>query len=141
MLFSLITLTGLKFREDVYEVLLPTPDGEMAVLPHHMPLVTLVSPGEVKVRWRQQDSDEKMDSFAVSGGIAEITGKDLRLLSDEADKPEDIVVEEARTALKKAQDLKTQAKNQIELDQAQQLIDRNQVRIKLAEVRHHRRKV
>jgi F-type H+-transporting ATPase subunit epsilon len=138
MTLELVTLSGAKLSAEVYEVILPTADGSIAVYPQHMPLVTNVIPGVITVRRNKGDSDERMEVFASNGGVAEITGKSLRILVDEADREDEIVEEEARAALERAQKLKSEAKSSIELAQAQASIDRQAVRLKVAEL-HKRR--
>src|SRR5258706_13722321 len=124
MKLELVTLTGPKLQADVYEVLLPTADGQIAVYLQHMPLVTTVIPGVITVRHKNTDTDEHLDIFATNGGVAEITGKVLRLLVDEADSGDEIVESEARAALERAQQLKQNAKDQVELARAEGMIDR-----------------
>ena len=48
--FQLVSITGSKFDEDVYEVVLPTLDGQIGVLAHHMPLVSVATTGVIMVR-------------------------------------------------------------------------------------------
>jgi F-type H+-transporting ATPase subunit epsilon len=138
MKLELVTLTGPKLQADVYEVLLPTADGQIAVYLQHMPLVTTVVPGVITVRHKKTDTDEHLDIFATNGGVAEITGKVVRLLVDEADSGDDIVEEEARAALERAKELKQNAKDQVELARAEGMIDRQAVRLKVAELKHRR---
>ena len=140
MIFALVTMTVLKFREDVYEVIMPTADGQIAVLPNHEPLVSLIVPGVVKVRRRQVDSDSKMEEFVVSGGLVEIGNGNVRLLSDEAEKPQEITLAEAQKALERAETMKASAKDQIELEKAQELIDRSKVRIQIAGLKNRHNK-
>ncbi|MDB5186181.1 MAG: atpC, partial [Candidatus Saccharibacteria bacterium] len=45
MKLELVSLTGVKYSDDAYEVVIPTADGEIAVFPGHMPLVSLAVPG------------------------------------------------------------------------------------------------
>lgn len=139
MKLELITLTGPKFEEDAYEVILPTAQGTIAVLPGHMPLVTLAVPGVISVRRHKGDPDDALEHFAATGGIVEISATKVRLLADEADHGREIIAEEASTALARAKAAKQTAKDQLELDQAQSLIDRSTVRLKVAEL-HRRRK-
>ena len=44
---QLVTLSGIKFEGDVYEVVLPTLDGEIGVLSNHMPLISVATAGAV----------------------------------------------------------------------------------------------
>lgn len=138
MKLQLITLEGLKMDEEVYEVILPTASGDIAVYPGHEPLVTMAVPGVLAVRRKKGDLDEAREYFAVNGGVAEIDTERLRILVDDADSPEEIVAAEAEKALAHAKELRVQAKSQVELDHAQQMIDRSAVRLKVAGLRRHK---
>ncbi len=138
MKLELITLLGQKMNDDVYEVILPTSTGEIAVFPGHTSLVTLAIPGVIRVRRKKTDPDELMDVFATNGGIVEISNNRVRVLVDEADSPEEIVAEESAKALAKAEDMKRAAKDQVDIDKAQALIDRYSVRLKVADLRRRR---
>lgn len=139
MKLELITLTGTKFEEEIYEVSLPTREGIITVLPHHMPLVTVAVPGVISVRRRKDDPDDAIEHFATHGGIVEISPDKIQVLVDEAYHASEIVEAEAREALERAKAAKALAKDQLELDKAQELIDRQAIRLKVAELRRHRR--
>ncbi len=130
--FELISLDGVKFSGDVYEVTLHTMDGEIGVLPKHMPLISVAKAGVITVRHNQIDRDDMREVFAISGGAIEVTGDSLRVLVDEADNSDDISEEEAKAAMERAKKLKADAKDQVSLDQAQSLIDRSAVRLQVA---------
>lgn len=137
--FELVTLSGVKFGDEVYEVVLPTPDGLIAVFPHHMPLISLASPGVISIRRREKDSDEKMEHYATNGGVIEVKGHVVRVLADEADDSADIVEKEVQEALKLAQEEAKNAKDEISLDKANQIIQTSQARLRVAEIRRRRR--
>lgn len=140
MKLELITLLGIKVDRDVYEVLIPTLDGEIGVFPGHEPIVGVVKPGAIVVRYEKSDSDSKLDYFAVSGGIVEIDQKRVRILVDEAENGADIIETESKAALEKALKLQQTVSDQVELEKASQLVDRHAVRLKVAELhRRHRR--
>lgn len=140
MKLELITLLGIKLDRDVYEVIIPTIDGEIAVFPGHEPLVTVATPGALAVRYEKTDPNEKLDYFAISGGVVEVSQAGVRVLVDEADHGEDIIEAESKAALDRAVELRDTAKDQVELEKAHQLVDRHAVRLKVAELRrrHHR---
>lgn len=138
MKLELITLTGTKAARDVYEVILPTSTGEIAVFPGHEPLVTLAVPGAVSIRHNKGDLDNQLEHFAISGGVAEISAHHVRLLVNEAASGDEIVEEEARQALERARELRNNAKTELEIEQAQELIGRQSARIKVAGL--HRRR-
>lgn len=140
MNFQLVTLLGTKVDKDVYEVILPTAAGEIAVFPGHEPLVSIAVPGAIAVRHAKGDPDSKLDYYAISGGVIEVSPEGLKVLVDEADSGEDIVEAESKAALDRALKLRDTAKDQIELEKASQLIDRHAVRLKVADLhRRHRR--
>lgn len=138
MKLQLIALTGLKMDEDVYEVILPTDSGDIAVYPGHEPLVTMAKSGILAVRRNKGDLDEAREYFAVNGGVAEISNERLRILVDDADAPDDIVESETQKALELAQQQKKDAKSQVELDKAQAMIDRSAIKLKVAGLRRRK---
>lgn len=140
MKLELVTLTGVKVDQEVYEVMLPTAAGPISVFAGHEPLVSVAVPGAIAVRHNKNDSESKLEYFAVSGGVIEITGARVRVLVDEADHGDDIVEAESKAALAKALDMKKNAKDAVELEKATQLVDRHQVRLNVAGLRRkHRR--
>jgi F-type H+-transporting ATPase subunit epsilon len=140
--FQLVALSGTKFDDQVYEVVLPTIDGQIGVLSQHMPLVSVVTTGAVMVRRGPRDSDSQREYFATNGGVIDVTNNELRVLVDEADHADDINEAEAEAALELAKTMKAEAKDQISLDHAQSLMDRQSVRLQVAGLkrRHHTRR-
>lgn len=139
MNLELITLLGKKLDQEVYEVMLPTAAGEIAVFPGHEPLVTMAVPGVLAVRHQKIDPDTRLDYFAINGGVVEISQSKIRILVDEADYGEDIIESESKAALERAMQMRDSAKNQVELEQAHQLVDRHMVRLKVADLHRRRR--
>lgn len=139
--FQLVALSGTKYDGDVYEVILPTLDGEIGVLQDHMPLVSVATTGAIAVRKDQKDSDTAREFFAISGGVIEVSDNTLRVLVDEADHADDINEAEAEAAMERAQKLKAEAKDEVSLEHAQQLVDRHTVRLQVATLkkRHQKR--
>ncbi|MDR1197258.1 MAG: ATP synthase F1 subunit epsilon [Candidatus Nomurabacteria bacterium] len=137
MKLELVTPVGIKLSEEVYEVVLPTTDGEITVLPKHEPLVTLLSEGVMAVRRSRTDTEP--EHFAVERGIAEINGETIRILTDEAVTGDEIVENEIQAALANAQKMQSQAKTHIELEEAKKLVNRQTARLRVAELhRRHR---
>ncbi len=139
--FQLVAISGKKFDEDVYEVILPTLDGEIGVLKDHMPLVSVATNGRIAVRRSQKDSDAQREFFASSGGVIEVSGNTLRVLVDEADHADELNESEIQRALERAEKMRAEAKDQVSLEHAQTLVDRQAVRLQVAGLkrRHQRR--
>ncbi len=138
--FQLVALTGTKFDGDAYEITLPTLEGEIGVLQDHMPLVSVATNGVIAVRREAKDSDISRDFFAISGGVIEVSDNSLRVLVDEADHADDINEAEAEAAMERAQQLKAEAKDEVSLEHAQQLMDRHAVRLQVAGLKRHHQK-
>lgn len=136
--FQIVTLSGVKFDEEVYEVILPTPDGQIGVFPDHMPLVSMAVPGVIMVRRDQLDSNSKLEYFATDGGIIEILDNTIKILADEAVHAEDIHEEASKKALIAAEEAYKNAKDKVSLDKAQAMIDRQAVRLNVAKYKRRR---
>jgi len=132
---QLVSLGGTKFDDNVYEVILPTLDGQIGVLPGHMPLISVATNGIISVRRHQKDSDMYLEYFAVSGGVIEVSDNTLRVIVDEADHADDISEAEAEAAHQRALKMKAEAKDQLSLEHAQALVDRSAVRLQVAGLR------
>lgn len=138
MKLELVTLTGVKMDEEVYQVILPTASGEIGVYPGHEPLVTLAVPGVVRIQRKRESDDEEV--FAINGGLVEINQSLIRILVDEAESADEIVEAEAEAALERAKKLLSEAKDQVSVTEAQALLNRQAVRLKVAGLRRkHRR--
>lgn len=138
--FQLVSLTGTKFDDDVYEVILPTLEGEIGVLQNHMPLVSVATNGAIIVRRNPKDADRDREFFATNGGVIDVTNNVLRVLVDEADHADTINEAEAQAAYERAQQMAAEAKDEVSLEHAQQLVDRQAVRLQVASIRRRHQK-
>lgn len=139
MKLELVSLDGVKFKAEAYSVVLPTADGEIAVYPGHEPLVSALVPGVVIVRKHKDDKDSQLDHYATHGGVLEVSGDTVRILVDEATHGDEINESEAQKAHEKAVSLRKAAKDRIELDKAQAVVDRHAVRLHVASLRRRHR--
>lgn len=138
--FELVTLRGVKLSEEVHEVLLPTLDGQIAVFENHAPLVSIAKTGVISVRRKSDHPDDMLDHYAVTGGVIEIADNVVRVLVDEADHSAEVSEKEAQEALENAKKLYSEAKDQMSIDKAQSMIDRQAVRLRVAELRRRTRR-
>jgi F-type H+-transporting ATPase subunit epsilon len=138
--FQLVSLGGVKADVEAYEVILPTLDGQIGVLTGHMPLISAATNGVVHVRVNPTDRDDMMDAYAISGGVVEVENNTLRVLVDEADAADEISETEAQKAYEAAQKMKLEAKDQVSLEHAQNLVDRSAVRLQVAGLKRRGRR-
>ena len=87
------------FQGDVDVVVLPGIAGEMGILPHHAPVLTILKYGVIKIR---QNGKEEL--FTVAGGMAEVQPDIVTILADAAENILDIDVTRAKAAKKRAED-------------------------------------
>lgn len=133
--FKLVSLSGVKFDDEVYEVLLPTLEGEIGVLEGHMPLISAAKNGVIAIRRQAKDQDAAREYFATNGGVIEVEGGELRVLVDEADHADDINEAETQAAFERAQAMKAEASDQMSLEHAQSLVDRHAVRLQVSSLK------
>ena len=96
---EIVTPEERTYSEDVDYVELPGKKGDMGVYPNHVPLLTEIVPGELKVN---KDGQEFL--LAVGNGVVEITGRSVSGLTDMAVKEADIDEAAGEAAVKRAQD-------------------------------------
>jgi F-type H+-transporting ATPase subunit epsilon len=87
------------FQGDVDIVVLPGVSGEMGILPHHAPVLTILKYGVIKIR-----HNGKEELFTVAGGMAEVQPDIVTILADAAENVEDIDITRAQAAKKRAED-------------------------------------
>ena len=136
----IITPDRTLFDENVDSLSLPTPEGEITVLPHHMPLLSIVVAGEARVRKEGTGAEEH---FSVGGGFLEASQQEAMLLLRTAEHVSEIEEEKVHAAiaaaqerLKKLQETETHAADR-HLAETQALLARNIARLNV--VRRRRR--
>src|SRR6185503_9363537 len=85
------------YSEDVEMVTLPGSEGEIGVFPRHVPLLTAIVPGELRIK-----KDGRETSMAVGEGFVEVKGDAVSVLTDMALMAEKIDVEAAEAAVARA---------------------------------------
>ena len=96
---EIVTPESKAYSEDVDMVVVPGTEGELGILPQHVPLLTSIKPGELRVL-----KDGKETFLAVGEGFVEITQERVVVLTDMA--LEDTYIDEAvaQAAFEKAQE-------------------------------------
>ena len=121
-----VTPEGKTFDSDVEQVVMPGVEGELGILPGHVPLLTAIQPGEVDLR-----AGSRGDELAVGGGFAEVTGDRVTILTDMAVKPEDIDEHAVEKALQSAQQALLEKKAGPEAEALMAMIQRSTVQLNL----------
>ena len=95
--FEIVTPTAVAYSQDVHMVTLPAVDGQIGVYAHHVPLLTRILPGEIIV-----SRDGREEFLAVGGGLVEITGESVAIVTDMAVAAKDIDEAKAEDARQRA---------------------------------------
>lgn len=99
-ILEIITPDGIIFHDEVDEVVLPTPEGQITILPHHIPLYAKLSEGEVHIK-----KGGKSDIlYALLGGILDVGKTKVSILSDYAVHADNIQIARAEEAKKSAEE-------------------------------------
>ena len=117
-------------HKEVDFVSIPAFEGEMGILPGHIPFVVQIKEGIL----RYTDSLKK-EFFAVAGGFAEINKNEVLILAEAAEFSREVDEERARQAYQKAKESIAMRGKDLDFDSAQAALKRAAVRLKLAELR------
>jgi len=129
---EIVTPEGLLYTAEVDTVIIPTSQGEIGILAHHMPLVSMISPGEIKIK-----KDSEINYMAITGGFVQITSTKVTILADAAERAEEIDMERALRARERAQKfLEEKRLNKMSHAETMAALQRALTRIKVARRRH-----
>jgi F-type H+-transporting ATPase subunit epsilon len=131
VMFELVSPERLLASIDADMVVVPGAEGDFGVLPNHAPLMSLLRPGVIAV-YQGDRVDQRM---FVTGGFAEVNEKGCTVLADEAEPLEDIGVEQARQALRDAEEDVGDAKTDHERERLTKALEIARARAEAAEAR------
>ncbi len=130
---DIVTAERLIYSEEINILVAPGIDGELGILPRHAPLLTALKPGEIRI---VKDGEESY--MAVSGGFMEVLGNKITILADTAERVEEIDIQRAEEALKRAEERVVSRTSDMDLERALASIRKSQVRLKVARQRRRR---
>lgn len=129
ILLEIVTPYGLIFSEEVEEVTAAGSEGEFCVLPGHVPYVTTLKIGMLSCK-----TGKGPVFFFVNWGYAEIGPDKVLVLADSAEKSEEIDLERAKEAMKRAEERLRKAED-IDFHRAEASLERAATRIQIAQIR------
>ena len=106
---------------------IPAVDGEKGILAGHEPMVMAITAGEMRF-----SAEGQQHTAAVGCGFAEITGDKVVVITDFAQKPEEIDIEHAERAKVRAEERIREKKSQIEFAHSQAELARAMAKLKVA---------
>ncbi len=105
--FEIVTPEKTIAKEKVISITVPTTEGEITVLAHHIPIVSILKPGIITLK----KEDGNVDVMAVSGGFIEVLRNKVVIMADTAERAEEIDAQRAEEAKKRAEESTQKAEN------------------------------
>jgi F-type H+-transporting ATPase subunit epsilon len=125
---EIVTAEKMTFSEDVTSVLVPGAEGQLGILPHHAPLMSILKPGEMVIK---RGAEEMFVN--ITGGFLEVRPQQIIVLADAAELPEEIDIDRAREAKKRAEERMLSKSPEIDHARAEAALSRALIRLKVAE--------
>ena len=111
---DVVSAEELIFSGDAKFVALPGEAGELGILPGHIPLITRIRPGAVRI----EKADGGEEFVFVAGGILEVQPNHITVLSDTAIRGHDLDEAKATEARRQAEEAVKNAASDIDLAKA-----------------------
>lgn len=133
----LISPEGVLLDSDVYELVVPTVDGDVSIMPGHTSLVIALRPGVVHVA--ASKASDKHDHFAVGGGLLRVDNDTAEISAETAEHVDSIDEHRAHQAIAEAKAALETHKEEADIRAAHHLVERNLARLHAIKLRRHKR--
>lgn len=100
------------FSDEAELVSLPGTSGELGIMPGHIPVITLVRPGFVRIH---RPGRSEVEQVFVAGGVLEVQPDKVTVLADTAIRSKDLDEAKAKEALAKAEEARQNATGNLEI--------------------------
>jgi F-type H+-transporting ATPase subunit epsilon len=133
---DIVTAERRVFSDDVDEVVAWGVEGQMGILPHHAPLMTMLRPGELLIRKGGEE-----EYMAIAGGFLEVRPDKIIILADACERAEEIDVARAEEAKHRAEETLRAQPPEIDTAAMEAALRRSLARLKVAERKRKRKTV
>ena len=133
---DIVTAERVVYTAEADIVIAPGVEGQLGILPHHAPLMTILQAGELVVRKGGEE-----ESLAISGGFLEVRPDRIIVLADQAERAEEIDASRAEAARKRAEERLKERPAGVDEARAEAALRRAMVRLSVAEKIQKRRKL
>ncbi len=131
---EIVTAERTVFADDVSEVVAWGIEGQLGILPHHAPLMTMLQPGDLLIK-----KDDEEHYLAISGGFLEVRPDKVIILADACERAEEIDMERAEAARRRAEEILKTRPPEMDTAAAEAALRRSLARIKVAERRRRKK--
>ena len=133
---EIVTPEKMIFSDEVNVVLAWGVEGQLGILPHHAPLMTMLQPGDLVIRKGTEE-----DYLTISGGFLEVRPDKVVILADACERAMEIDATRAEEAKKRAQEALKEAKAPVDLAAAEASLRRSLARLKAVQKIRRKREV
>ena len=126
MKLTIATPKKLALEMEVTSITVPSSNGEITILPHHMHLLSLLKEGIITAK-----SEKEEQYMAIGGGYLETDGTNVQILVSRAYKQDEIDEKSTEEAIQNAQKILIETKDKAERSEASSLLRRSVVNLKL----------
>jgi F-type H+-transporting ATPase subunit epsilon len=130
---EIVTAERMVYSYDISALIAWGVQGQLGILPHHAPLMTMLQPGDLLIR-----KDKEEEFFALSGGFLEVRPDKVIILADACERADEIDLARAEEAKKRAQETMKAAPLSADAAVAEEALRRSIARLKAAERRKRR---
>jgi F-type H+-transporting ATPase subunit epsilon len=125
---EIVTAERMVFSDEVSALIAWGVEGQLGILPHHAPLMTMLQPGDLMIR-----KDKEEEYLAISGGFLEVRPDKVIILADACERVDEIDIARAEEAKKRAQETLKVAPLTVDAAVAEAALRRSIARLKVAE--------
>jgi F-type H+-transporting ATPase subunit epsilon len=125
---EIVTAEKMVFSDEVSALIAWGVEGQLGILPHHAPLMTMLQPGDLMIR-----KDKEEEYLAISGGFLEVRPDKVIILADACERVDEIDIARAEEAKKRAQETLKVAPLTVDAAVAEAALRRSIARLKVAE--------
>lgn len=98
--FEIVTPERVLLKEEIAQITVSTRDGEITILPNHIPLVSVLKPGVAEVK----KTDNTVSVLSITGGFIEVSRDKIIILADAAEHAAEIDLARAEEARRRAEE-------------------------------------
>jgi F-type H+-transporting ATPase subunit epsilon len=130
---EVVTAERMVFADDVNEVVVWGMEGQLGILPHHAPLMTMLQPGDLLIK-----KDNEEEYLAISGGFLEVRPDKVIVLADACERAEEIDIARAEAAKRRAEETLKERPPEVDTAAVEAALRRSLARLKVAERRRRK---
>ncbi|MEW6375340.1 MAG: F0F1 ATP synthase subunit epsilon [Thermodesulfobacteriota bacterium] len=125
---EIVTAERMVYSDEVSVLVAWGVEGQLGILPHHAPLMTMLQPGDLLIR-----KDKEEEYLAITGGFLEVRPDKVIVLADACERVDEIDIARAEEAKRRAQETMKAAPLSAEAAAAEAALRRSLARLKVAE--------